>query len=61
MTAPHKQVWTSPGEDPQLVGNETRTAWLMTRDNVGADLLSGGEGGGGGAAAVRLEDQNMSG
>ena len=46
MTAPHKQVWTSPGEDPQLVGNETRTAWLMTRDNVGADLLSGGEGGG---------------
>ena len=55
-------MWTSPSEDPQLVGNETRTAWLMTRDNVGADLLSGGEGeGGGGAAAVRLEDQNMSG
>ena len=45
MVAP-LQVWTSPSEDPQLVGNETRTAWLMTRDNVGADLLSGGGRGG---------------
>ncbi|KAG1680162.1 hypothetical protein FOA52_000275 [Chlamydomonas sp. UWO 241] len=32
--------WSAPWDDPQLVGTERRDVWVMTRDHVGADLLS---------------------
>ncbi|GFH18989.1 glyco_trans_2-like domain-containing protein, partial [Haematococcus lacustris] len=35
------KVWTSVAQDPALTGDLARPAWVMTRENPGADLLSG--------------------
>ncbi|KAG1680163.1 hypothetical protein FOA52_000276 [Chlamydomonas sp. UWO 241] len=44
--------WSAPWDDPQLVGTERRDVWVMTRDHVGADLLSTECGLGGVSAAL---------
>ncbi|KAJ9528163.1 hypothetical protein QJQ45_005789 [Haematococcus lacustris] len=35
------KVWTSTAQDPALTGALARPAWVMTRENPGADLLTG--------------------
>eukprot|EP00798_Chlamydomonas_sp_ICE-L_P013807 gene13807-19723_t len=37
----HGSVWTAPLEDPQLVGDERRLVWVLSKNAVGADLLAG--------------------